>query len=188
MDSSSSIIRFLAGVPQFSAMDPGQLSASTALRRSRCWPRVRLATVAGGAVDELRIVVSGRLAEHGGGRDARVRTRGGDRRGLLFRPAPGIGDPDRFARDGASDPFVGRHHSGVSRLSRTYRSMFRGVFQDWRNRPAPQSPPALSCAPPARKGRLDAAVKDAFVSALEELGGGQNPAPGKLWLTCPRRA
>ena len=169
MDSSSSLIRFLAGVRQFSAMAPGQLTRLYGFTALKVLAKGEAGALAGEAVDELHIIVSGRLAEHGRGPHAQEFGQGAAlAAGGLFRPAPRIGDTDRFARDAAPDPFVGRRHSGVSRSSRTSRGMFRGAFRDWRNRPPPPSPPnrLVLCAAGA-KGRLDAAVKNAFVSALE---------------------
>ena len=70
MDSSSRIIRFLAGVPQFSAMDPEQLTRLFGLTALKVLAKGEAATVAGEALDDLRVVVSGRVAEHGKGPEA----------------------------------------------------------------------------------------------------------------------
>ena len=72
MDSSSSLIRFLAGVRQFSAMAPGQLTRLYGFTALKVLAKGEAGALAGEAVDELRIVVSGRLAEHGKGPQAQA--------------------------------------------------------------------------------------------------------------------
>jgi NTE family protein len=168
MDSSSSIIRFLAGVPQFSAMALGQLTRLSGFTALKVLSKGDAGTLAGGDVDELRIVVSGRLAEHGKGPQAQE-----------FGQGAALAAEAFFARRPASATLIALRETLLLTLSwddltaafRAHPDLLEACFAALSRNVAtilPLSPPSrlILCAAGA-KGRLDAAVKDAFVSALE---------------------
>ena len=190
MDSSSSIIRFLAEVPHFSAMDPGRLSNSTVLPRSRCWPRGRLPRWR--AAQSMNFASSYQAGSQSTEKDRRPKSSDKGRRW----PRTSF-----FAQRPATASLIALRDTVLVTLSwadlaaafRSYPDLIETCFATF-SRNGATVPPPLSkptrlvlCAAGA-KGRLDAAVKDAFVSALEGLAEVEIPAPGKLRLTCPRRA
>jgi NTE family protein len=168
MDCSSSIIRFLAGVPQFSAMDPGQLTRLYNLTALTVLSKGDAGALAGAGVDELRIVVSGRLAEHGNGPKAQEFGQGAALAAEAFfarRPAPAtlIALRETLLLTLSWDDLTAAFRAHPDLLEACFAALSRNVATV-----PPLSPPSrlILCAAGA-KGRLDAAVKDAFVSALE---------------------
>lgn len=170
MDSSSRIIRFLAGVSQFSAMDAQQLTRLYGFTALKVLSKGDAATVAGGDADELRIIVSGRLAEHGKGPDAQE-----------FGQGAALAADAFFAQSPAPATLIALRDTVLLTLSwadlsaafRAHPDLLETCFATFSRNgatvPPPLSPPSrlVLCAASA-KGRLDAAVKDAFVSALED--------------------
>ena len=166
MDSSSSIIRFLAGVPRFSAMDAQQLTRLFTLTALKVLAKGEPATVAGGPVDELRIVVSGRVAEHGKGPDAQE-----------FGQGAALAAEAFFARHPASATLIALRETVLLTLSwadltaafRAHPDLLEACFATFSSSAIlrPQQPGRLVLCAAGAKGRLDAAVKDAFVAALE---------------------
>ena len=170
MDSSSRIIRFLAAVPQFSAMDAQQLTRLFGLTALKVLAKGEPATVAGGAPDDLRIVVSGRVAEHGKGPDAQE-----------FGQGAALAAEAFFARRPASVTLIALRETVLLTLSwadlgaafRAHPDLLETCLAAFSRNGAPLPPPPqpsrlVLCAAGA-KGRLDAAMKDAFVAALESL-------------------
>ncbi|MGB9162977.1 MAG: cyclic nucleotide-binding and patatin-like phospholipase domain-containing protein [Rhodomicrobium sp.] len=169
MDSSSSLIRFLAGVRQFSAMAPGQLTRLYGFTALKVLAKGEAGALAGEAVDELHIIVSGRLAEHGRGPHAQE-----------FGQGAALAAEAFFARHPASATLIALRETLLLTLSwddvtaafRAHPELLEACFAALSGTgatvPPPPSPPnrLVLCAAGA-KGRLDAAVKNAFVSALE---------------------
>jgi len=171
MDSSSRIIAFLAGVPQFSAMDAQQLMRLFGLTALKVLAKGEPATVAGGALDDLRIVVSGRVAEHGKGPEAQE-----------FGQGAALAAEAFFARRPAPATLIALRETVLLTLSwadlaaafRAHPDLLETCFATFSRNGAPIPPPLpqpsrlVLCAAGA-KGRLDTAMKDAFVAALESL-------------------
>ncbi len=171
MDSSSAIIRFLAGVPHFSAMDPGQLKCLYDFTTLRVLAKGEAAAVAGGAVDELLIVVSGRLSEQGKGQGAAEFGQGTALATEAFfaqRPAPAtliaLRETVLLALAWADLTAAFQAHPG---LLATCFAPFSGAAATIP--PPPSKPVRLVLCAAGAKGRLDASVEDAFVSALESV-------------------
>ena len=171
MDLTSRIITFLAGVPQFSAMDAQQLTRLFGLTALKVLAKGEPATVAGGALDDLRIVVSGRLAEHGKGADARE-----------FGQGAALDAEAFFARLPASATLIALRETVLLTLSwadlaaafRAHPDLLETCFAQFSRAkvtpsPRPLHPSRLVLSAAGAKGRLDAAMKDAFVAALESL-------------------
>ncbi len=169
MDSSSRIITFLAGVLHFSAFDSEQLQRLYRLTALKVLAKGEAATVAGAGVDELSVVVSGRVAEHGQGLDAEEFGQGAALAAEAFftrGPAEAtlvalretvlltLAWADFTAALNAQPDLLATSFAIPSRLSATLPA-------------APPIPSRLVLCPAGAKGRLDSAVKDAFVSALE---------------------
>jgi len=167
MGSSSSLIRFLAGVRQFSAMAPGQLTRLYGFTAIKVLAKGEAGALAGETVDELRIVVSGRLAEHGRGPQAQE-----------FGQGAALAAEAFFARRPASATLIALRETLLLTLSwdditaaiRAHPDLLEACFAALSRTGAtvsPSPPHRLVLCPAGAKGRLDAAVKDAFVSALE---------------------
>ncbi len=168
MDSSSRIIRFLAGVPQFSAMDPEQLTRLFGLTALKVLAKGEAATVAGEALDDLRVVVSGRVAEHGKGPEAQE-----------FGQGAALAAEAFFARRLASATLIALRETVLLTLSwadltaafRAHPDLLDACFATFSRDSVTSSPPVqpsrLVLCTAGAKGRLDTAVKDAFVAALE---------------------
>ncbi len=169
MDSSSRIIKLLAGVPQFSAFDSEQLKRLYAFTALKVLAKGEAATVAGAGVDEFSVVVSGRLAEHGKGPDAAEFGQGAAIEADAFftqRPAMAtlvalretvlltLAWADFSAALNAHPELLAASFAIPSRSGVTLTS-------------APPMPSRLVLCAAGAKGRLDNAVKDDFVSALE---------------------
>ncbi len=169
MDSFSNIIRFLAEVPHFSAMDARQLGCVVRLTALKVLAKGDAATVAGDKVDELCVILSGRIAEYGKGADAQE-----------FGQGAALDAEAFFTAGPASATFVAMRESILLTLSRAdltaafqaHPDLLSACFAAFSRTGAPP-PPALSrpsrlvlCAA-GSKGRLDPSVKDAFISALE---------------------
>ena len=167
MDSSSRIIQFLAGVPQFSAMDAQQLTRLYGFTALKVLSKGDAATLAGGNVDDLCIVVSGRLAEHRKGPEAQE-----------FGQGAALAAEAFFSQRPASATLIALRETMLLTLSwadltaafRAHPDLLEACFATFsRNGAAPpaSAPSRLVLCAAGAKGRLDAAVKDAFVSALE---------------------
>ena len=171
MDLFSRIIQFLAGVPHFSNFDSEQLHRLYSFTALKVLAKGDVATVAGANVDELLIVVSGRLAENGEGAAAEELGQGAALAAEAFfmrRPAETtlvalretilltLAWADFTAALNAHPDLFVTSFATLSRLGATL--------------PAAQPIPSrlVLCAAGA-KGRLDTALKDAFVSALENF-------------------
>ncbi|HWJ17179.1 MAG TPA: cyclic nucleotide-binding and patatin-like phospholipase domain-containing protein, partial [Geobacterales bacterium] len=170
MDSSSRIIPFLARIPQFSAMDAQQLTRLFGLTALKVLAKGEPATVAGGALDELRIVVSGRLAEHRKGPEAQE-----------FGQGAALAAEAFFARRPASATLIALRETVLLTLSwadlaaafRAHPDLLATCFATFSRDRATSSPPVqpsrLVLCTAGAKGRLEVAMKDAFVAALESL-------------------
>ncbi len=171
MDLSSRIITFLAGVPQFSAMDAQQLTHLFGLTALKVLAKGEPATVAGGVLDDLRIVVSGRVAQHGMGPEAQE-----------FGQGAALAAEAFFARRPASATLIALRETVLltiswADLTAAFRAhpdlletCFATFFMDGVTAGQPHLQPSrlVLCAAGA-KGRLDPAMKDSFVAALESL-------------------
>ena len=170
MDLSSRIIRFLAGVPQFSAMDAQQLTRLFGLTALKVLAKGEPAMVAGAALDDLRIVVSGRLAEHAKGPEAQE-----------FGQGAALAAEAFFARRPASATLIALRETVLLTLSwadltAAFRAdpdlletCFATFSRDRVTSSSPVQPSRLVLCAAGAKGRLEAVMKDAFVAALESL-------------------
>ncbi|HXW21727.1 MAG TPA: cyclic nucleotide-binding and patatin-like phospholipase domain-containing protein, partial [Rhodomicrobium sp.] len=168
MDSSSSIIRVLAGVPHFSAMSLAQLQRLYGFTALKVLAKGEPATVAGGAVDDLRIVLSGRVAEHGKGPETQE-----------FGQGAALAAEAFFAQRPASATLIALRETVLLTLSwadltaafHSHPDLLETCFAKFGASAPPllSKPSRLVLAAAGAKGRLDAAAKDAFVSALESL-------------------
>ncbi len=169
MDSSSRIIQILAGVPHFSTFDSEQLKRLYAFTALRVLAKGETATMAGAGVDELGIVVSGRLAEHGKGPDAEE-----------FGQGAALAAEAFFAQGPAETTLIALRETVLLTLAWSdltaalnahpdlLATSFAALARHSATLPAgPQKPGRLVLCAAGAKGRLDTAVKDAFVSALE---------------------
>jgi NTE family protein len=169
MDSSSRIVSYLAAVPQFSAMDVQQLARLYGFTALKVLPKGEAATLEGGRVDDLCIVVSGRLAEYGKGPEAQE-----------FGQGAALAAEAFFAQRPASVTLIALRETLLLTLSwsdltaafRAHPDLLEVCFAALSSTSATVSPRVSSptrlvlCAAGA-KARLDAEVKDAFVAALE---------------------
>ena len=188
MDSSSSIIRFLAGVPHFSAMDPGQLRRVYGFTTLKVLAKGEPATVAGGAVDDLCIVVSGRLSEHGKGPETQE-----------FGQGAALAADSFFAQRPAPATLIALRDTVLLTLSwadltaafRAYPDLIEACFATFSRNGVnvpPSKPTRLVLCAAGAKGTPRCRGEGRICFRPGRLGGSQNPAAGKLWLTCPRRA
>lgn len=169
MDSFSAITRYLAEAPHFSAMTPEQLQRLLGQTALKVIAKGAAATLAGASVDELCIVLSGRLAEYGKGAAAQE-----------FGQGAALEIEAFFAHHPAKATLVALRETLLLTLSRAdFMSACRGhpdlldscfaAFGDGPPPPSPPKPVRLVLAAAGAKGRLDATTKDAFVRAIESF-------------------
>lgn len=166
MDSSSSLTRFLAQTQHFSAMTAEQLDRLLGCTALKVLAKGEAATLAGRMVDELCIVLSGRLAEHGKGPEAQE-----------FGQGTALAAEAFFGRRPAPATLIALRETLL--LTLPWDDLYTAFLRDPHllgssfasfGAPPPQpfpKPSRLVLAAAGAKGRLDAAAKDAFIAALE---------------------
>ena len=191
MDSSSRIIQFLAGVPQFSAMDAQQLTRLFGLTALKVLAKGEPATVAGGA-PSMTFALSYRAGSPSTERDRRRKSSAKERR--LRRRLSLPGSP-------ASATLIALRETVLLTLSwadltaafRAHPDLLETCFATFSRDRVTSSPPATAAFPPrpvrSRRQRTARCRDEGRICCrLGKLGGRQNSSPGKLWLPCPRRA
>lgn len=166
MESPSAIISLLGQVPQFQAMTAAQLDRLYGCTALAVLAKGEAATLEGRPVDDLRIVLSGRLAEQGKGPEAQEFGKGAALAARAF-----------FTRSPAPATLVALRETVLVTLSRddlfaAFQSdpdLLEACFAASGESPPPlsQKPSRIVLAAAGAKGQLDAAAKDAFVAALE---------------------
>ena len=166
MDFSSGIIGFLAQVRHFSAMTPEQLGRIVARTALKVLPKGEAATLAGRVVDELCIVLYGRLMGHGNGPGAQE-----------FGQGTALAAEAFFARRPAPVTLIALRETLLLTLAWDDLSLafaedpglLDSCFASFGAPPPPpyEKPSRLVLAAAGAKGRLDPKAQDAFIAALE---------------------
>lgn len=172
MDPSSRILRFLASVPPFSGLEPAQLLVLYGFTALKVLAKGEVATVAGAGVDELGIVVSGRVGALDGGPGAAEYGQGAALAAeAWFTQSPA---PDTLVAlretvlltlgwDDLTAAFHARPDILAACFARTATDK-AAAFISSHERPA-----RLLLCPAGVKGRFDGGTTDALISALESL-------------------
>jgi NTE family protein len=171
MDSSSRTIDFLAEVPAFAALEPAELQLLYGFTTLRVLAKGELATAAGANMDELRIVVFGRVGELGGGA-----------RAAEFGQRQALEAEAFFTRRPASVTLAAMRETLLLALSRDdlaaafeaqpglLASVFAGLGRRGASSRMPTRKPArVAVCPAGARGKLDEGAKAALTTALERL-------------------
>ncbi len=168
MDSPSRYARFLLSVPAFAGLDAAQLKRLYAFTALKVLAKGETATAAGAAVHELRVIVSGRVAERDKGPDAAEFGQGAALEAEAFfmqRPAAAtyVALRETVLLTLAWDDLVAAFYAYPDFLASCFARLSLGCP------PAPSKPARLVLCAAGTKGRLDAGAKDALMASLENL-------------------
>ncbi len=171
MDSSSRILRFLAAVPPFSALDLAQLQLLYGCTALKVLAKGEAATIAGAGVDELGIVVSGRVGALDGGPGAEEHGQGAALAAKAwFTQAPAretlVALRETVLLTLGWDDLTAAFHAHPDLLAAAIARIgdSAAAFAS-----PPEIPARLLLCPAGVKGRFDGGTKDAVISALESL-------------------
>ncbi len=173
MDSSSSAARFLGGVPAFASLGPAQLNRLFAFTALKVIAKGQPATIAGAVVDELGVILSGRVAECGKATDAAEFGRGAALEAeAFFEQGPAaatlIALRETVLLTLGWDDLAAAFHAYPDVLACALAAIGASGAAT-APRDAAQKPSRLVLCPAGAKGRLDEDVKAALLTALEDL-------------------
>ncbi len=168
MDSSSRILRFLASVPAFGALDLVRLKVLYGFTALKVLAKGEAAAIAGAGVDELGIVVSGRVGALGEGprQEYGQGAALGAEAFFTQTPAPEtlLALRETVLLTLGWDDLTAALHAHPDLLA----ACFSRIAKDNAAlAPLPEKPARLLLCPAGVKGRFDPGMKDALVSALE---------------------
>jgi NTE family protein len=171
MDSSSRILRFLASVPPFSALNPSQLKALYGFTALKVLAKGDAAAIAGAAVEELGIVVSGRIGAPGAGPQREYGQGGALAAEAFFTQAPApetlVALRETVLLTLGWDDLTAAFHAHPGLLAACFARIGKGNAAAFAS--PPEKPARLLLCPAGAKGRFDTGAKDALISALESL-------------------
>jgi len=169
MTGTAPHLRFLAAIPAFAALSPGNLQSLYRACALKVLAKGEAAVVAGEAVEELGIVISGRLTgiEPGGGE---------------YGPGSAVTPRAFFTRRPACETAVALRETVLLTLAfedfldaiRNERELLEEFLaRSWRDESSAEAPPKLSrlvIAPAGSLRRLDPTLLDTLLSAFESAG------------------
>jgi NTE family protein len=163
-------LSFLSRIPAFAGLDPAQLQRLYSFTALKVVSKGEPALVAGAVVDELGVIVSGRVVDCGASAHAVEYGQGEALEAetfFLHRPAAEtlVALRDTVLLTLGWDDLVAAFHAHPDLLASSFASIGRrGAFA-----PGPAKPARIALCPAGAKGRLDEEAKAALLSALEEV-------------------
>ncbi len=197
MAASSSTVKFLASVPMFAELDAAQLGTLHSFCSLKVLAKGETAAVEGVSVDELGIVVSGRLRDLSGGtsvpelgQGAAVETRAFFTQRLAASTYAAVRETVLLTL--AWDDLLAAFRTDPDLLA----SFCSGPAFEEYFAPAPSRPARLVICPAGANGQLDPGMTDALIAGFESVaevrllrrgsfGGGK---PGAITLGVPETA
>jgi NTE family protein len=160
-------LSFLGGIPAFAGLDPGQLERLYAFTALKVVAKGEPALVEGAVVDELGVILSGRIVECGAA--AEEYGQGEALEAAAFfeqRPAAAtlVALRETLLLTLGWDDLVAAFHAHPDLLASSFASIGRTGAS-----PRPAKPARLLLCPAGAKGLLDEDAKAALLSALEEF-------------------